>query len=55
MRRREFLAAIGAVALPSPAFGQKPTSAVIGYLSARSADTDGPMLAALREGLRETG
>jgi putative ABC transport system substrate-binding protein len=55
MRRREFLAAIVAAAPHSPAFGQKPTSAVIGYLSARSSQTDGPMLAALREGLRETG
>src|SRR4051794_35734917 len=55
MRRRAFLAAIAAVAPHSPAFGQKPTRAVIGYLSARSAQTDGPMLAALREGLKETG
>src|SRR4051812_12962564 len=55
MKRREFLAAIAAGAPYLPAFGQKPTRAVIGYLSARSSETDGPMLAALREGLKETG
>src|SRR3954452_5212571 len=49
------MAALAAVAPYSPAFGQKPTSAVVGYLSARSSQTDGPMLAALREGLKETG
>src|SRR4051794_40711527 len=55
MRRREFIAALGAVASSCPVFAQQPTGAVIGYLSARSADTDKPMLAALREGLKETG
>ena len=45
----------GAVASCSHVFAQQPTRAVIGYLSARSADTDKPMLAALREGLEQTG
>src|SRR3954452_3905893 len=49
------MAALAAVAPYSPAFGQKPPRAVIGYLSARSSQTDGPMLAALRDGLKETG
>ena len=55
MRRRDFIAALGAAASSCPVFAQQRTGAVIGYLSARSADTDRPMLAALREGLAETG
>jgi len=55
MRRRDFIAALSAAASSCPVLAQQPTGAVIGYLSARSADTDKPMLAALREGLEETG
>src|SRR5829696_1187755 len=55
MRRRDVMAAISAAALTRPAYGQPSTRAVIAYLSARSSRTDGPMLAALRQGLKEIG
>jgi putative tryptophan/tyrosine transport system substrate-binding protein len=57
MRRREFLGALGSVlVLPDTvARAQQSTIPVIGYLSARSAEVDGPMLAAFRQGLAELG
>jgi putative tryptophan/tyrosine transport system substrate-binding protein len=55
MRRRDVMAAISAAALSLPAYGQPSARAVIAYLSARSSRTDGPMLAALRQGLKEIG
>jgi putative tryptophan/tyrosine transport system substrate-binding protein len=57
MRRREFLGALGSVlVLPDRvARAQQSTIPVIGYLSARSAEVDGPMLAAFRQGLAELG
>ena len=57
MRRREFFGLIGgaAVAWPVVARAQQAAMPVIGYLSARSAEVDGPMLAAFRRGLFETG
>jgi putative ABC transport system substrate-binding protein len=60
MRRREFIAGLGAAASPAiwpraaPA-QQRPAMPVIGYLSARSLESDVAMLAAFRRGLAEIG
>jgi ABC-type uncharacterized transport system substrate-binding protein len=56
MRRREFVTLIGGAALawPLAARAQQPIP-VIGYFSARSPVTDGPMLSAFRQGLNDTG
>jgi putative tryptophan/tyrosine transport system substrate-binding protein len=56
VRRREFITLLGSAATwPLAALAQQPAMPVIGYLSARSAESDGPMLAAFRRGLNETG
>lgn len=56
MKRRAFIAGVAATtALPLAARAQQPALPVVGYLSARSADSDIPMLAAFRQGLAETG
>jgi putative ABC transport system substrate-binding protein len=56
LRRREFIAALGgAAAWPLAARAQQPRVPVIGYLSGRSAESDAPMLAAVRGGLNATG
>jgi putative tryptophan/tyrosine transport system substrate-binding protein len=56
MRRREFIAGLGSAAAWSHvARAQQPRMPVIGYLSARSLDSDQPMLRALRQGLGEVG
>jgi len=60
MRRREFLSVLGGAAAASASWprascAQAPTMPVIGYVSARSSATDGPMLAAFRQGLTKTG
>lgn len=56
MRRRDFLAIVGAaVAWPFGARAQLAGMPVIGYLSGRSAESDGSMLVALRRGLGEAG
>ena len=55
MRRRDFIASIGAAVLPVTARAQPADAPVVGYLSARSSAVDGPMLAALRKGLSEAG
>src|SRR6266436_8962486 len=60
MRRREFIAGLGAAASPAiwplaaPA-QQRPAMPVIGYLSARSSESDVAMLVAFRRGLAEIG
>src|SRR4029079_10658563 len=56
MRRRQFLGVLGgaATAWPLAAPAQQPMP-VVGYLSARSARTDGPMMAAFTQGLGEGG
>ena len=56
MRRREFIAGLGsAAAWPVVARAQQPAMPVVGYLSARSSESDGAMLAAFRRGLNEGG
>ncbi len=54
MRRREFIAALGAAAWPLPARSQQPTP-VIGYLGSASPDAWAARLKAFREGLNEAG
>jgi putative tryptophan/tyrosine transport system substrate-binding protein len=57
MRRREFIAGLGAATWPLSAMGQQPAVPIIGFLSLdRSASkTETKNLAAFRRGLRETG
>jgi putative ABC transport system substrate-binding protein len=56
MKRRTFIAGLGsAAAWPVVARAQQPAMPVIGYLSARSSETDVAMLAAVRRGLAEIG
>jgi putative ABC transport system substrate-binding protein len=56
MKRREFIALLGgAVAWPLAAYSQQVGRPVIGYLTVGSADSDGPFVAAFRQGLREGG
>ena len=56
MQRREFIAGLaGAAAWPAVVRAQQPVTPVIGYLSARSSESDVAMLAALRRGLAEIG
>jgi putative ABC transport system substrate-binding protein len=56
MKRREFITLFGgaAVAWPFAAWAQ-PVMPVIGYLSATAFDIDGPALAAMRQGLKDSG
>ena len=60
MRRREFIVGLGAAASPAicplaALAQQRPAMPVIGYLSARSSESDAAMLTAFRHGLAEIG
>jgi putative ABC transport system substrate-binding protein len=57
MRRREFIARLGgvAVAWPLAASGQQQATPVIGFLNSGSPDGYMPMVAAFRHGLKEIG
>src|SRR5215470_9264208 len=56
MRRREFMSLLGGVAAwPLAGRAQQPAIPVIGYLSARSAQADAPMVAGFQDGLKQTG
>ncbi|MET0669892.1 MAG: ABC transporter substrate-binding protein [Xanthobacteraceae bacterium] len=57
MRRRDFITLLGGTvaACPLAAHAQRPPVPVIGFLSLRTPEFDGPLLAELRRGLREAG
>ena len=56
MRRRDFIVGAGAaVAWPLAARAQQRTMPVVGYLSGRSLESDRLTLAAVRDGLKESG
>jgi len=56
MKRRKFIAGIGGVAdWPLAARGQQSNMPTIGFLSGRSLASDSHLVAAFRQGLKETG
>jgi putative ABC transport system substrate-binding protein len=55
IRRRDFIAGLGNAAAWPVARAQQATVPVVGYLSARSSESDVAMLAAFRRGLNEGG
>jgi putative ABC transport system substrate-binding protein len=55
VRRRDFIAGLGAAAYPMVARAQQPAAPVIGFLNPASPDTRRESIAAFRQGLAETG
>jgi putative ABC transport system substrate-binding protein len=55
MRRREFIALFGAVALPVSARAQAAETPLIGFLSSRSPEDSKPHLAGFLRGLEAFG